>query len=64
MLVQHVDEVARAIGAGHLAVAEHVAGRQELLLEQLHAVARVSLARVVAIGEVEQVNVPLFLGIV
>src|SRR4051812_48294976 len=46
VLVQDVDEVAAAVGAGHLAVAEHVAVRQQLLLEHLHALAAVGLAAV------------------
>jgi len=39
VFVQHVDEVAGAVGAGDLAVAEHVAHGQELLFQQLHALA-------------------------
>ncbi len=31
VFVQHVDEVAAAVGAGDLAVAEHVADGQQLL---------------------------------
>src|SRR5436309_9965370 len=59
MLVEHVDEVAGAVGAGDLAVAEHVAHGQELLLEEHDAVAAVGFGAGVAVAEVEQVDVPL-----
>src|SRR4051794_35879510 len=59
MLVKHVDEVAAAVGAGDLAVAEHVAHGDELFLEDLDALAAVGLGAVVAVAEVEQVDVPL-----
>ena len=45
--IKAVDEVAAAVGAGDLAVAEHVADRQELFFQKLHAVARVGFAAVV-----------------
>src|SRR6266478_2054199 len=59
VFVEDVDEVPGAVGAGDLAVAEHVAGGEELLLEELDAVAAVGLGAVVAVGEVEEVDVPL-----
>ena len=63
VFVQHVDEVAAAVRAGDLAVAEHVADRQQLLFQHLHAVAAVGFAAVVAVAEMEQINVP-FIGAV
>ena len=59
--MEDVDEISAAIGAGDLAVAKHVAGREKLLLEQLHAIAAVGFAAVVAVAEVEEVDVP-FIG--
>src|SRR5262245_36135549 len=59
VLVQHVDEVAAAVRRRHLAVAEHVGHRQELVLQDLHAVPAVGLGAVVAVAEVEEVDVPL-----
>ena len=54
-------ELARAIGALDLAVAEEVALGQELVAEQVDALA-VVLAPVVAVGEVEDVDVPVDRG--
>ena len=59
MLMQHVDEVAAAICASDLAVAEHVGDGEELFLEELDAVAAVGFGAVVAVAEVEEVDIPL-----
>ena len=59
VLVEHVDEISRAIGAGHLAVAEHVADGEKLFFEEFDAVAGVGFGGVIAVGEVEEVDVPL-----
>ncbi len=59
MFVQHIDEIPAAIRAGDLAIAEHVADGQKLLLEDLHAVPAIGFAAVVAVAEMEQINVPL-----
>ena len=58
MLVQHVDEVSRAIRRRDLAVAEHIADGQQLFLQELDAITAVGFAAVVAVAEVEQVDVP------
>ena len=59
VLLQVLDELAGAVGALHLAVGEHVALGQELGLEELDAGERVVHRPVVAVGEVEGVDVPL-----
>ena len=61
MFVQDVDEIAAAVGAGDLAVAEHVGDGKQLILEDFDAVAAVGLGGVVTIGKMEQVDVP-FIG--
>jgi hypothetical protein len=64
VLAQVLDELPRAVGALDLAVAEHVHLRQQLaLLEQLDAAHRVVHRPVVAVGEVERVDVPLGRGV-
>src|SRR5436309_11808394 len=57
-LVDVLVELARAVGALDLAVAEQVQLRQQPLVEDLDAVRDV-VAPVVAVGEVEGVDVPL-----
>src|SRR5262245_35148808 len=57
-LVDVLVELARAVRALHLPVAEQVDARQELLLQDLQAVRDV-VAPVVAVGEVEGVDVAL-----
>ncbi len=57
-LVDVVEELAAAVGAFHLAVAEQVQLGQQLLGQDLDAVRDV-VAPVVAVGEVEGVDVPL-----
>ena len=59
VLAQILDELARAVRALDLAVGEHVHARQELLLQELDARERVVHRPVVAVGEVERVDVPL-----
>ena len=56
-------ELARAVGALDLAVAEEVALGQELVAQEADALA-VVLAPVVAVGEVEDVDVPVGRGVV
>src|SRR5579883_177997 len=59
VLPQVLDELPGAVGALDLAVREHVRARQDPLLEQIHAEQRVVHRPVVAVGEVERVDVPL-----
>src|SRR5579859_3644107 len=59
VLSQVLDELPRAVRALDLAVSEHVHARQELVLHQLDAEERVVHRPVVAVGEVERVDVPL-----
>src|SRR5262245_34150426 len=61
-LVDVLVELARAVGALHLPVAEQVQLRQQLVLQDLHAGGDV-VAPVVAVGEVEGVHVPLVRGV-
>src|SRR5262249_513982 len=61
-LLELAVELARAVGAFDLAVAEEVALGQELVAEQVDAVP-VVLAPVVAVGEMEHVDVPLHLAV-
>src|SRR5271167_4105303 len=53
-----LDELAGAVGALHLPVAEQVHDRQDARLQDLDAEAGVVGAPVVAVGEVEGVDVP------
>ena len=64
MHAQVFDELARAIRTLDLPVAEHVARRDDLFPQELHALHRVVRGPVVAVGEVERIDVPLALGIV
>src|SRR4051812_36078934 len=57
-LVDVLEELARAVGAFDLAVAEQVELGEQLLVEDVDAVGDV-VAPVVAVGEVEGVQVPL-----
>src|SRR6266545_379215 len=57
-LVDVLEELAAAVGALHLPVTEQVQPRQQFLRQDLDAVRDV-VAPVVAVGEVEGVNVPL-----
>src|SRR5258705_11998254 len=63
MFVEHVDEVSGAVGAGHLAIAEEVADGEQLFLHDFDAIAAVGLAAVVAVTEMEEIDVPLIRGI-
>ena len=58
MLVKHVDEVTGTIRRRDLAVAEHIADRQQLFLQELDAIAAVGFAAVVAVAEMEEIDVP------
>ena len=53
----------RAIGAFHLAVTEQVDLRQQVALQQIDAAIRIAARPVIAVGEVEDVNVPELLRI-
>src|SRR3990172_2876077 len=64
VVAQVLDELAGAVGALHLAVAEEVHRREQVGLEQVDAEAGVVGAPVVAVGEVEGVDVPLRAGVV
>src|SRR5919198_5313771 len=57
-LAQILDELARAVRALHLPVAEQVYDGQDAVLQQLDAQARVVGAPVVAVREVERRDVP------
>src|SRR6185503_10548804 len=57
-LIEVVLELARAVRALHLSVAEEVRLRDELLVEQAQALGGVAAGPVVAVGEVEAVDVP------
>src|SRR6187401_152869 len=59
VLVQILDELTRSVRALDLAVAEQVHLRQDLGLQQLHALDGVVDRPVVAVAEVERVDVPL-----
>src|SRR5687768_16519245 len=58
-LVEILEELPTSVLAVDLSVAELVAHRNELLLQQLHTQLRVRLAPVVAVREVERVDVPV-----
>lgn len=62
--MQDIDEGAGAVGAGDLAVADHVALRDEAFLEEFDAGLVVGFGGVVAVGEVEAVDVPFGGGVV
>ena len=64
LVVEDVDEVAGAVGAGDLAVAEEVDLGEEGVEEEAAAVAGVGFGAVVAVGEVEEVDGPLVGGVV
>ncbi len=57
--MEDVDEVAGAISAGDLAIAEEIGGGEDVFLEEAAAFAGVGFGAVVAVGEVEEVDVPL-----
>ena len=59
MLFEVLVELARAVAALDLAVAEHVAHRQQRLLQELQAKPRVLARPVVAVGKVERIDIPL-----
>src|SRR5688572_13567464 len=58
LLVEVLLELARAVRAAHLAVAEDVGVREDLLLQELDAALGVAPRPVVAVAEVERVDVP------
>src|SRR5690606_3726796 len=64
VLPQVFDELARAVRAFDLPVREHVHPRQELLLEEIDAREGVVHRPVVAVGEMERVDVPLLVRVV
>src|ERR1019366_8687212 len=60
VLAQVFDELTRPVRALDLAVREHVHARQELVLQEVDAEERVVHRPVVAVGEMERIDVPLF----
>ena len=63
VVFQFPNELAAAVGAFDLAVAEEVDFRQQVALQQVDAAIGVAARPVVAVGEVEDVDVPQFLRI-
>ena len=59
MLFQILIELPRAVARLDLAVAKRVARRDQTLLENFHAQARVLARPVVAVGEMKRINVPI-----
>src|SRR5690606_23591116 len=59
-----LDELSGAVGALHLAVREHVHARQDLALHDVHAGEGVLHRPVVAVREMERIDVPLFARVV
>src|SRR5690606_17433050 len=64
VLLEGVEELTAAVPALDLAVAEQVGDRQESLVQEAEALLIVAAAPVVAVGEVEEIEVPLLWRVV
>src|SRR5579862_2255661 len=58
-VVQVLLELSAAVRALHLAVAEHVHAREQVVVQELHAALGVLASPVVAVRKVERIDVPL-----